>query len=433
MSHFLSRLAERAQNQVEVAQPLIPSYFAPPLWPATADWTTPTPYETEEATVPDDSTVAPIPEPHATSRTSTQPESSRDATDLPGRLEQDLPPAPETDERAQPAETKPSSTPIQHAVYSPVQRSDAHPPRGSDERLTPGAPASGRAPTRATPASEDEDSERATPDFSHRETIPTEVNQASGGEATRPTMPNNVEGPPPFRGTAESSADVEAAPAQRGGERSPGPHDRTSIVPDRPGQQDKPARRSSPISTAHSDNDPDEIATTIDRQGSGELPSSAPTRGVSHSPSPDAGVHRPGGSGARQYLEEEPVEVPADQEFRDPPLPQRISDERPTATDEDEPLPDGPRGRRAVRSRGRSVEARAMEGPWEQVPWPELIEGREVARQAPSEPTIRVTIGRVEVRAVQPPSPPEPRTSDGPRGPRFTLDDYREERSGGGS
>ena len=71
-----------------------------------------------------------------------------------------------------------------------------------------------------------------------------------------------------------------------------------------------------------------------------------------------------------------------------------------------------------------------MEVPWEQVPWPER---RGLARPAPSEPTIRVTIGRVEVRAVQPPSPPEPRTFDGPRGPHFTLDDYREERSGGGS
>ena len=107
MSHFLSRLAERAQNQVEVAQPLIPSYFAPPLWPGTADWTTPAPYEMEDATVPDDGIDAPIPEPRAPSRSSTQPESSRNATDLPKQPEQDLAPAPETDERAQPAQTSP--------------------------------------------------------------------------------------------------------------------------------------------------------------------------------------------------------------------------------------------------------------------------------------------------------------------------------------
>jgi hypothetical protein len=50
-------------------------------------------------------------------------------------------------------------------------------------------------------------------------------------------------------------------------------------------------------------------------------------------------------------------------------------------------------------------------------------------RIPPSPPTIQVTIGRVEVRAVQPPPsvPPQPTS----RAPELTLDDYLKSRSGG--
>ncbi|PXF58911.1 MAG: hypothetical protein C4B59_12540 [Candidatus Methanogaster sp.] len=48
----------------------------------------------------------------------------------------------------------------------------------------------------------------------------------------------------------------------------------------------------------------------------------------------------------------------------------------------------------------------------------------------PAEPAaIRVTIGRVEVRATTPPQPPAPRTR--PPGPALTLDDYLKKRNGG--
>ena len=248
-------------------------------------------------------------------------------------------------------------------------------------------------------------------------------------------MPDNVEGPSSVADTAEPLAGMEPTTTQRG-ERSPGSTNQTSTAPDRPGRQDEPAQRSRPISTAHAtehdDNDPGEIATTIDRQGSPELSSSAPARGVPNRPSSDEGVHRPDGSGARQYLEEKTVEIHADQEVRGLPLPQQVSDERPTATDEDEPLPGGPRVRHAVRSRGRSVETLTAKTPWDQMSWPELFEDREAAQSAPSEPTVRVTIGRVEVRAVQPHAPPQPQSTSNPRGPRFTLDDYSKERNGGG-
>jgi hypothetical protein len=45
-----------------------------------------------------------------------------------------------------------------------------------------------------------------------------------------------------------------------------------------------------------------------------------------------------------------------------------------------------------------------------------------------SPPAVRVTIGRVEVRAVQPPAPPPP---SAPRGPALSLDDYLKQRSEG--
>jgi hypothetical protein len=46
-------------------------------------------------------------------------------------------------------------------------------------------------------------------------------------------------------------------------------------------------------------------------------------------------------------------------------------------------------------------------------------------------PTIRVSIGRVEVRAIMPPAPPAPRTRPERRGPALSLDEYLKRRNGG--
>ena len=46
-------------------------------------------------------------------------------------------------------------------------------------------------------------------------------------------------------------------------------------------------------------------------------------------------------------------------------------------------------------------------------------------------PTIRVHIGRVEVRAIMPPAPPDPRTKPERRGPALSLDAYLKRRNGG--
>ena len=45
-------------------------------------------------------------------------------------------------------------------------------------------------------------------------------------------------------------------------------------------------------------------------------------------------------------------------------------------------------------------------------------------------PTIRISIGRVEVRAIMPASP-APRTAAAPQPPRLSLDEYRKQRNGG--
>ena len=52
------------------------------------------------------------------------------------------------------------------------------------------------------------------------------------------------------------------------------------------------------------------------------------------------------------------------------------------------------------------------------------------AREANTQPpTIEVTIGRIEVRAVTPPAPPPPRQRQSP--PKMSLDDYLRAQSGG--
>jgi hypothetical protein len=60
---------------------------------------------------------------------------------------------------------------------------------------------------------------------------------------------------------------------------------------------------------------------------------------------------------------------------------------------------------------------RIHEGDWEGV-----------RNQAP-EPTIRVTIGRIEVRATAPAPPPAPAAR--PTGPRLTLEEYMRRRNEG--
>ena len=80
--------------------------------------------------------------------------------------------------------------------------------------------------------------------------------------------------------------------------------------------------------------------------------------------------------------------------------------------------------------REQKSELFVRESSWSQAPWVERLEGRRAA-QHPPQPTVRISIGRVEVRAVHPAAPPVVRSSDGPRGPRLTLDDYLEERDRG--
>jgi len=48
-----------------------------------------------------------------------------------------------------------------------------------------------------------------------------------------------------------------------------------------------------------------------------------------------------------------------------------------------------------------------------------------------SAPTIRVTIGRIDVRAVMPPAPPAPRSRPSRPGPTLSLEDYLQQRREG--
>lgn len=74
---------------------------------------------------------------------------------------------------------------------------------------------------------------------------------------------------------------------------------------------------------------------------------------------------------------------------------------------------------------------------------PNIAARREPARSRPDEqgvalpelpsspPTVRVTIGRVEVRAILPPTSPPPRIPPARRGPALSLDDYLKQRNEG--
>lgn len=57
--------------------------------------------------------------------------------------------------------------------------------------------------------------------------------------------------------------------------------------------------------------------------------------------------------------------------------------------------------------------------------------GQSAAMPEPT-PTIRVTIGRIEVRAITPLAPPAPRPTRTKTGPVLSLDDYLKQRNGGG-
>jgi hypothetical protein len=55
-----------------------------------------------------------------------------------------------------------------------------------------------------------------------------------------------------------------------------------------------------------------------------------------------------------------------------------------------------------------------------------------VAAPESSAPAIRVTIGRIEVRAITPPPvPPAQRTTPARPGPELSLDDYLKQHNGG--
>ncbi|HEX8336383.1 MAG TPA: hypothetical protein VF621_06610 [Pyrinomonadaceae bacterium] len=57
--------------------------------------------------------------------------------------------------------------------------------------------------------------------------------------------------------------------------------------------------------------------------------------------------------------------------------------------------------------------------------------GREGVTQSTPQPTIEVTIGRIEVRAVTPPAAPPPAPRERHEPPKMSLDDYLRAQGGG--
>ena len=63
---------------------------------------------------------------------------------------------------------------------------------------------------------------------------------------------------------------------------------------------------------------------------------------------------------------------------------------------------------------------------------PAKLERRAVTRETDTEiPTVRVSVGRIEIRAIVPPAPPQPSTKVERKNPTLTLNDYLKQRDGG--
>jgi len=84
-------------------------------------------------------------------------------------------------------------------------------------------------------------------------------------------------------------------------------------------------------------------------------------------------------------------------------------------------------GRKVLRP-SEPVTVHPVTGPYRE---PMPSESRRMEQESPSSsPTVRVTIGRIEVRAVMAPAPPSPQRSL-PAAPRLSLEDYLKQRDGG--
>jgi hypothetical protein len=110
------------------------------------------------------------------------------------------------------------------------------------------------------------------------------------------------------------------------------------------------------------------------------------------------------------------------------PLPATVQPAHPMPADRPAAAPREPRAAPAVAVRTDEAEPRPAEPPALR---PVLPERRRREMQRPEKPSVQITIGRIEVRAVVPPAAPEKRVAPAPR--TLSLEDYLRQKSEGRS
>jgi hypothetical protein len=396
MSDFFSRLAERAQGKIPVAEPLIPSRFAATPWVAAGDpaalvWenVSPGPAQSNPQNVP-------VPEPQAPSSHIAGPETPPDLPNFGEQIEGARPLSAEVAEEPKTTEGIPASDSAQDVSFP---YSDRHPPAVPEPPASPSTPAGATPPPRASGSDGSGKGGRTLyAPLLHSEPDPFEV-EVEGGDyrsGSSDTPPERAWKPSSFhmsgkyRGERQSWNAQEQVPAVTG---QTGPGNEAVENPPSP-------------------------AVEVDTGG---LSAQAPNARQGSSVSQELGLAIPDRNGHRKEAAERSFSPDAERNGAE--LHEKLVAEEllgPVAPSREQTSPS-------------SVQPAAMEPSRSQAPWAEQVEGRRPVQLAPSAPTVRVTIGRVEVRAVQPPTPSQPRPPSALRSPRLTLDDYLRERGGGRS
>jgi hypothetical protein len=430
MADFLTRLAERTLGIVPVVQPLIAPEFASDPIPNVPDpgWTT-------EASSSDDPTDAP-PTDAATGRSEL---TVVEPPGIPGDVASVAPePGEQEAEVASPPGARRSSPPKPRPVEDIPDRISTHPAEGEGavdprtippsvarrlETRAPGAPAD-LSPRSVVDASR---GERVTPESVSRaarvetteEMLETEDNAREGPEEVTKALPQSQEHPPP---TTPSHAGRTTSRATRATQI-------TTVVPA------KPARRpDQPEEPAHTSTRAEVMLETEDnaKEGPEEVTKALP-QSQEHPP-PTTSSHAGRATSRATRATQITTVVPA-KPARRPDQPEEPAHAATRAEEPERPPSLPPGTTQDERESGPRVEAsppapatpnrilvRPVTGPSD---IHQDADTHQPPQSTPSEPIIRVNIGRVEVRAAEPPLQQTAKPA------RLSLDDYLRSRSKG--
>jgi hypothetical protein len=427
MANFLTRLAERSMGATPVVQPLTPSMFAPE--PA------------GHPAIPGLETDAPVP-PGEASRSPSVPETLGDRA-APARPDDNGDTAPARHyETVSPEGPPPDARP---AEVTPGRVTNRHEDPSNAARTTPERIRDGTGAEPGTP--------RAAEPAPTRHDEPSDAPRRVAPEDPRPPGPRQAESTPQDLTTSRLAG---ASPEQRQGPDRRPSQAATGVTPDSSAPEGDPPLRETPATPGRPrkmpetrsnpgpiveagpsgrDDDTPESPSTLDEPRPREKHRQDPSRSTTVRPLapsevrsealPDAEPERDGASPARSQrglAESGPGDPSQEEDGSDRPAGSLVEPGRrvtvpPSPYPQDSPNP------------ARPVAVRVARPPSEGHPAQGSQESRQAAPEPP-EPTVRVSIGRIEVRAIASPppaAPPAPARS----GPAVSLDDYLNQLNGG--